>query len=324
MRILVTGGAGYIGCHTVKLLRRAGHQPVVFDNFSTGRRELVRAEEVIQADLADRQAIREALGLHPFQAVMHFASLIQVGESWTDPQKYYQHNLVASLNLLEAMLAVGVKMLIFSSSAAVYGWPRQVPITEDHPLEPANPYGQTKYFLEKILEEYDRAYGLRSISLRYFNAAGADPEGGLGECHEPETHLIPNILNVLLGRKDKLEVFGTDFDTPDGTAVRDYIHVTDLAEAHVLALEHLAAEGRSEALNLGTSQAYSVRDIIKKTEEVTGRKVPAIERPRRQGDVPVLIASREKAAAELGWRPRFSDLETILRTAWSWHQGLEK
>ena len=320
MRILVTGGAGYIGSHTVKLLRQAGHQPVIFDNFSTGRPELVQAEEVIQADLADSLALREAFGRHAFQAVLHFASLIRVGESFADPQKYYRHNLVNSLNLLDAMLAAGVKKLIFSSSAAVYGLPRQIPITEDHPLEPANPYGQTKYFLEKILKEYDRAYGLRSIALRYFNAAGADPEGGLGEMHEPETHLIPNILNFLLGRKGRLELFGTDFETPDGTAIRDYIHVTDLAEAHVLALERLAAEGRSEAMNLGTNRPYSVMDIIKKIEEVTGRKVAFSVCPRRQGDVPVLLASREKAAAALGWKLRYSDLETILSTAWAWHR----
>jgi len=320
VRILVTGGAGYIGSHTVKLLRQAGHQPVIFDNFSTGRPELVQAEEVIQADLADSLALREAFGRHPFQAVLHFASLIRVGESFADPQKYYRHNLVNSLNLLDAMLAAGVKKLIFSSSAAVYGLPRQIPITEDHPLEPANPYGQTKYFLEKILKEYDRAYGLRSIALRYFNAAGADPEGGLGEMHEPETHLIPNILNFLLGRKGRLELFGTDFETPDGTAIRDYIHVTDLAEAHVLALERLAAEGRSEAMNLGTNRPYSVMDIIKKIEEVTGRKVAFSVCPRRQGDVPVLLASREKAAAALGWKLRYSDLETILSTAWAWHR----
>ena len=320
MRILVTGGAGYIGSHTVKLLRRAGHQPVIFDNFSTGRPELVQAEEVIQADLADSLALREAFARHPFQAVLHFASLIRVGESFADPQKYYRHNLVNSLNLLDAMLAAGVKKLIFSSSAAVYGLPRQIPITEDHPLEPANPYGQTKYFLEKILKEYDRAYGLRSIALRYFNAAGADPEGGLGEMHEPETHLIPNILNFLLGRKGRLELFGTDFDTPDGTAIRDYIHVTDLAEAHVLALERLAAEGQSDAMNLGTNRPYSVMDIIKKIEEVTGRKVAFSICPRRPGDVPVLLASRDKAAAALGWKLRYSDLETILSTAWAWHR----
>jgi len=322
VRILVTGGAGYIGSHTVQLLRRAGHQPVIFDNFSTGRPELVQAEEVIQADLADRRALREAFGRQHFEAVLHFASLIQVGESFSDPQKYYQHNLVNSLNLLEAMLAAGVNKLIFSSSAAVYGLPRQIPITEDHPLEPANPYGQTKFFLEKIMQEYDRAYGLRSIALRYFNAAGADPEGRLGEMHEPETHLIPNILNFLLGRKGQLELFGTDFETPDGTAIRDYIHVTDLAEAHVLALERLAAGGRSEALNLGTNRPTSVMEIIKKAEEVTGRKVAFSARPRRRGDVPVLLASKEKAAAALGWKLRYSDLETILGTAWAWHRKI--
>ncbi len=320
MKVLVTGGAGYIGSHTVKLLRRAGHQPVIFDNFSTGNRELAQAAEVIEADLADGQALGAAFRQHRFEAVLHFASLIQVGESYADPQKYYRHNLVNSLNLLEAMLAAGVKKLIFSSSAAVYGLPRRIPVTEDHPLEPANPYGQTKLFLEKILQEFDRAYGLRSISLRYFNAAGADPEGELGEMHEPETHLIPNILNFLLGRRDKLEIYGTDFETPDGTAVRDYIHVTDLAQAHLLALELLASEGRSDAINLGTNRAYSVREVIKKTEEVTGRKVTFLSRPRRQGDIPVLRASKDKAEAVLGWKLHHSELETILRTAWAWHR----
>jgi UDP-glucose-4-epimerase GalE len=322
VKILVTGGAGYIGSHTVKLLRAAGHQAVIFDNFSSGRPELIQSKEVIRADLADCRALRKAFVQHRFEAVMHFASLIQVGESYKDPQKYYRNNVVNSLNLLEAMLAAGVKKLIFSSSAAVYGLPRQIPIAEDHPLEPANPYGQTKFFLEKILQEYDRAYGLRSISLRYFNAAGADPQGELGEMHEPETHLIPNILNFLLGRKDRLEVFGTDFETPDGTAIRDYIHVTDLAEAHVLALGRLAAEDRSEAMNLGTNRPYSVMDIIKKTEEVTGRKVAFSVCPHRQGDVPVLLASKDKAAASLGWNLRYSDLETILNTAWAWHRKI--
>jgi UDP-glucose-4-epimerase GalE len=320
VKVLVTGGAGYIGSHTVKLLRRAGHQPVIFDNFSTGKRVLAQAAEVIEADLADGPALGAAFRHHRFEAVLHFASLIQVGESYADPQKYYRHNLVNSLNLLEAMLAAGVKKLVFSSSAAVYGLPRRIPVTEDHPLEPANPYGQTKYFLEKILQEFDRAYGLRSISLRYFNAAGADPEGELGEMHEPETHLIPNILNFLLGRTDKLEIYGTDFETPDGTAVRDYIHVNDLAQAHLQALELLASEDRSEAINLGTNRAYSVREVIKKTEEVTGRKVTFFCRPRRQGDVPVLRASKDKAEAMLGWKLHHSELETILRTAWAWHR----
>jgi UDP-glucose-4-epimerase GalE len=320
VKVLVTGGAGYIGSHTVKLLRRAGHQPVIFDNFSTGKRVLAQAAEVIEADLADGQALGAAFRQHRFEAVLHFASLIQVGESYADPQKYYRHNLVNSLNLLEAMLAAGVKKLVFSSSAAVYGLPRRIPVTEDHPLEPANPYGQTKFFLEKILQEFDRAYGLRSISLRYFNAAGADPEGELGEMHEPETHLIPNILNFLLGRRDKLEIYGTDFKTPDGTAVRDYIHVSDLAQAHLLALERLASEDRSDAINLGTNRAYSVREVINKTEEVTGRKVTFLSRPRRQGDVPVLRASKDKAEAMLGWKLHHSELETILRTAWAWHR----
>lgn len=324
MKVLVTGGAGYIGSHTVRELLKSGYEVVVFDNFSTGRKELLVGGELIEGDLMDKDSIKKALKRGNIGAVLHFASLIQVGESYTDPRKYYTHNLVSSMNLLDAMLKAKVKAFIFSSSAAVYGVPLQVPIPENHPLNPVNPYGQTKVFVEKILEDYQRAYGLKYISLRYFNAAGADPDGLLGEMHEPETHLIPNLLLFLLGEKKGFDLYGTDFPTEDGTAVRDYIHVTDLARAHVLALQRLLESSRSEFINLGTNTGYSVLEIIKKTEAITGEKVLYKERPKRKGDVPVLLASNEKAEKILGWKLSHSDIETIIQTAWNWHQKTAK
>jgi len=320
MKVLVAGGAGYIGSHTVKELLREGYEVVVFDNFSTGKKELLVGGELVKGDLMDKDSIKETIRSKGIGAVLHFASLIQVGESYTNPLKYYTHNLTSSLNLLDAVLEAKVNAFIFSSSAAVYGIPLHIPIPETHPLNPVNPYGQTKVFVEKILEDYERAYGLKFISLRYFNAAGADPDGLLGEMHEPETHLIPNILLFLLGKKKGLDVYGTDFPTEDGTAIRDYIHVTDLAKAHVLALQRLLESSRSEFINLGANKGYSVLEIIKKTEKVTGHKVPYKKRPRRKGDVPVLLASREKAKKILGWELSHSDIETIIETAWNWHQ----
>jgi UDP-glucose 4-epimerase len=320
MKILVCGGAGYIGSHTVKALLREGYEVVVFDNFSSGREELLLGGEVIRADLDDKGPIRKTFRSQKIEAVLHFASLIQVGESYLNPQRYYTHNLSTSLNLFEAMLEAGVRTIIFSSSAAVYGIPQETPITESHPLSPINPYGYTKLFVERILQDYEKAYGLKFISLRYFNAAGADPGGELGEMHDPETHLIPNILLFLLGKKKIFELYGTDFATPDGTAVRDYIHVTDLAEAHVLALQRLLRTPESESINLGASRGHSVLEVIKKAEEVTGLKVDYQPRPQRLGDVPVLLASKEKAERKLGWRLRHSGLETIIETAWKWHR----
>jgi len=320
MRILVAGGAGYIGSHTVKRLIEDGFEVTVFDNFSTGRRELLTGGDLIEGDLMDRAALKAAFASRRVEAVMHFASLIRVGESFRNPQKYYRANLISSLNLLEAMLAHDVRRFIFSSSAAVYGLPEQTPIPETHPLRPVNPYGRTKLFVERILVDYDRAYDLRSISLRYFNAAGADPDGELGEMHEPETHLIPNVLFTLLGRRKTLEVFGSDFPTPDGTAVRDYIHVSDLAAAHVLALRRLLDHPESRALNLGSGRGFSVMEIIQRVEEVTGREVPRVSRPRRRGDPPILLASNEEARRLLGWELPLSDIATIIRTAWDWHQ----
>ena len=320
MRVLVAGGAGYIGSHTVKALLESGFEAGVFDNFSTGHRELVAGGTLLEGDLLELPDIRAAFRKFPCEAVMHFASLIQVSESYRDPQKYYTANLVSSLNLLQAALEAGATTIIFSSSAAVYGHPETIPIPEGHPLRPANPYGQTKYFVETILQDYARAYGIRFISLRYFNAAGADPEGRLGEMHEPETHLIPNILRSLLEPARELEIYGTDFATPDGTAVRDYIHVSDLAEAHILALKRLQQGGGGGFVNLGANRGYSVREVIQKAQDITGMSVTYRETPRRKGDVPILLASKARAEEWLGWRLRFSDLDTIIGTAWEWHR----
>jgi UDP-glucose 4-epimerase len=321
-QILVAGGAGYIGSHTVKELRARGYDMVVFDDLSSGRREFVRDAELVVGDLMDKEAVRSVFQGRDIAAVLHFASLIQVGESYVHPRKYYTRNLITSLNLLDGLIDAGVRTMIFSSSAAVYGVPLRTPLTEDHPLNPFNPYGQTKLMVERILQDYDRAYGLKFISLRYFNASGADPDGGLGECHDPETHLIPNILRALSGRQDALDIYGDDFPTPDGTAVRDYIHVSDLAAAHVLALQRLRSAPKSEFINLGTNRGYSVREVVAAAEQLTGRKVPVRMMPRREGDVPVLLASKEKAERVLGWTPRTSDLETIIETARRWHESL--
>ncbi len=320
MRILVCGGAGYIGSHTVKELRREGFEPVVLDNFSSGHRELLTGAEAIPADLRHKEELRQAFRSGRFEAVLHFASLIQVGESYLQPLRYYSHNLTTSLNLMESMLEAGINKIIFSSSAAVYGLPESIPITEEHPLNPANPYGRSKLMIERILEDAAEAHGLKFVSLRYFNAAGADPEGEIGEWHEPETHLIPNILLFLLGKKKAFELYGTDFPTPDGTAVRDYVHVTDLALGHVLALEKLLEDEESGFINLGTNRGYSVLEVIRAVEAVTGLRVNLQPRPRRKGDVPILLASKEKAEKLLGWKTRHSRLEEIVETAWRWHK----
>jgi UDP-glucose 4-epimerase len=322
MTILVAGGAGYIGSHAVKELRREGFDVLVFDNFSSGRPELIGDTPYIKGDLLDSEALRLILRKREIGAVLHFASLIQVGESYADPRKYYTHNLTTSLNLFDAMLEAGVKVLIFSSTAAVYGEPLETPIPETHPAKPTNPYGRAKLMVEDILRDYERAHGLRSVSLRYFNAAGADPDGGTGECHDPETHLVPNIMLSVLGKRPRLEVFGGDFPTPDGTAVRDYIHVTDLAAAHVLALKTLLAGGPGDIINLGTETGYSVLEVIRTAEKVTGRAVPYDIGPRRLGDVAVLLASKAKAERVLGWKPRLSSLETIVESAWNWHRKI--
>ena len=317
--ILVTGGAGYIGSHASKALARAGYLPVVFDNLSRGHREAVRWGPFVEGDLADRLCLRAALAEHRVVAVMHFAAYAEVGQSVADPALYYRNNLIGTLSLLDAMREAGVGEIVFSSTCAIYGTPDAVPIGESAPHRPVNPYGETKLATERALRWYGGAYGIRSASLRYFNAAGADLEGELGEAHEPETHLIPLVLQAALGQRPHIEVFGTDYPTPDGTAIRDYVHVEDLAMAHLRALEHLRAEGASIAVNLGTGCGHSVREVIAAVERVSGCRVPVRDAARRLGDPPALVADPALATELLGWRPKYSDLETIIRTALAWH-----
>ena len=317
--VLVTGGAGYIGSHACKALAGAGFQPVVFDNLSRGHREAVRWGPLVEGDLADRQRLCAALIEHKVEAVMHFAAYAYVGESVTDPALYYRNNLGGTLSLLEAMRKAGVGEIVFSSTCATYGIPHGVPIREDAPQRPVNPYGETKLAIERALHWYAAAYGLRSVSLRYFNAAGADPEGEIGEHHEPETHLVPLVLQAALGHGPHIEIYGTDYPTPDGTAIRDYVHVCDLAIAHLRALERLRGGGGSAAVNLGTGQGHSVREVIAAAELASGRKVPARAAPRRPGDPPALVADPSLAGEILGWHPQHSDLDTIIRTSLAWH-----
>lgn len=318
--VLVVGGAGYIGSHMVKMLLARNDGVITLDNLSTGHRDAVLGGEFVEADLADRAALDRLFASRRIDAVMHFASFIQVGESVREPAKYYENNLTNTLNLLDAMVAHGVRRFIFSSSAAVYGNPVQVPIPEDHPKQPINPYGRTKWMVEQILEDYDRAYGMKSICLRYFNAAGADPDGRLGERHEPETHLIPLVLRAAARRAPDIRVFGRDYDTPDGTCIRDYVHVTDLCDAHRLALDRLLAGGDSAAYNLGNGNGFSVAEVIAAAQEVTGRPIRVTDAPRREGDPPQLVADARRACSELGWRPRFDSLNTLIAHAWNWER----
>lgn len=318
--ILVTGGAGYIGSHAVKALATASFHPISFDNLSTGHRELVTGGELVEGDLLDKKKLEEVFEKQEITAVMHFASHCYVGESWEDPFKYYHNNLVNALHLFGVMLRHNVKKFIFSSTCAVYGNPERVPISETHPLNPINPYGRSKLFIEQMLHDFDAVYGLRYISLRYFNAAGADPEGVLGEDHDPETHLIPRALDVALDRLPALTVNGDDYPTPDGTCVRDYIHVTDLASAHLLALQRLLNGGKSDVFNLGTGQGFSIRQIIDQVERTTGKRIPITIGPRRTGDPPVLVANAKKASRELGWKSKYASLEQVISTAWNWHR----
>lgn len=322
MKVLVTGGAGYIGSHMVKALLGSGANVVVLDNLSNGHREAIIGGEFVEADITRADELTAVFERHRFDAVLHFASLIQVGESVERPADYYRVNLSGSLNLLAAMRAAGVNRFIFSSSAAIFGEPKYTPLDETHPAVPVNPYGFSKLAVERMLADFDRAYGLRSVSLRYFNAAGADPEGQLGERHSPETHLIPLVLQAASGRRAAITIFGTDYPTPDGTCVRDYIHVDDLCQAHVRALERLLDGGMSAAYNLGNGNGFSVRQIIATAEQVTGRAVPVQYGPRRAGDPSVLVADSKRAVAELGWRPKYQDLATIVRHAWAWEQKL--
>ena len=317
--VLVTGGAGYIGSHAAKALSKAGHRVVVYDNLVAGHREAVKYGEFVEGDVLDAGALRSAMEKHRVDAVMHFAAFLDVGESVRDPVKYYRNNVGGAVSLLEAMAAHGIQMLIFSSTCATYGEPVQTPITESHPQQPINSYGESKLAAERAFPHYERAYGLHWIALRYFNAAGADPGGELGEDHSPEIHVIPRALDAAAGGEG-LKVFGDDYPTPDGTCLRDYIHVADLADAHVRALEFLARTGKSGAYNLGTGQPQSVRNVIDAVERVTGKKVPWMLAPRRPGDPAILYASADKARAAFGWTPSFPSLDDIVRTAWAWRR----
>jgi UDP-glucose-4-epimerase GalE len=320
MRILVTGGAGYIGSHAVKLFRARGHDAWVYDNLTAGHRAAVPADRLIQGDLSDAARLDRALLDHRIEAVVHFAAFAYVGESVENPAKYYQNNFVNSIHLLESMRRNRVNRIVFSSSCATYGVPDKIPIAEDEPQRPINPYGRSKLAVEFALGDYARAYGWGYAALRYFNAAGAGTGGDLGEDHSPETHLIPLAIQAAQGLHPELRVFGTDYPTPDGTCVRDYVHVEDLAEAHLLALEQLEP-GRELHYNLGTGHGYSVREVVRTVQEVTGKRVPVREDTRRAGDPPTLVASAEKIRRELGWQPRYTDLGTIVETAWNWHRS---
>ncbi|HVX95103.1 MAG TPA: UDP-glucose 4-epimerase GalE [Polyangia bacterium] len=317
MSVLIVGGAGFIGSQTAKHVAAAGLTPVVFDNLSSGHRWALKWGAFEEGDIADKAALERVMAKHAVTAVIHFAGFIQVGESVRDPRKYFQNNIVATLTLLDAMVARGVRDVVFSSSAAVYGNPIRVPIDEEHPMDPLNPYGDSKAMVERFLRWYGDAYGLRWAALRYFNAAGADPDGELGEEHASESHLIPLALQAALGGPG-LSVFGTDYPTPDGTAIRDYIHVADLADAHVLAVRHLAAGNESFVANVGTGNGHSVRAVIEACERISGRPVVRKEVARRAGDSPSLVADSRKLQSLLGWRPKYPELESMVTHAFKW------
>ena len=320
MNILVVGGAGYIGSHMVLKLSGMGFSVFSLDNLSTGYEDAVKGGVFIRGDLADRTHLEQVLRQRRIDVVMHFASSIQVEESVRDPAKYYRNNLVNTINLLDAMALTGVRYLIFSSSAAVYGEPERVPIDETQPLRPVNPYGRIKMMTELALGDYDRAYGIKSVSLRYFNAAGADPQGRLGERHEPETHLIPLVLQAAKGMCPALTVYGDDYETPDGTCVRDYVHVSDLCDAHLLAMNWLVNNNMSDVFNLGNGSGYSVKQVFDTAREVTGREIPVVVGRRRPGDQACLVADPAKAVSVLGWKPMYSMLDSIIGHAWEWER----
>jgi UDP-arabinose 4-epimerase len=321
MKVLVTGGAGYIGSHTCKLLAAAGHEPITFDNLSTGHDFLVRFGPLVRGDLADGTAIRTALADHRPDAVIHFAASAYVGDSVRSPRAYYRNNVAGMLNLLDAMADARIGRMIFSSSCATYGIPQRLPIGENDPQSPINPYGDTKLVGERMMRAVVQAEGLACIALRYFNASGADPDGELGELHDPETHVIPLLLESIINPSETFSIFGDDYSTPDGTCIRDYLHVTDLARAHVLALERLTGAAGFDAINLGTGKGQSVRQLVETAERVTGRPAAIVTKARRPGDPPELVADSSKAKAVLGWEPDFSDPDTIIETAWRWRQS---
>jgi UDP-glucose-4-epimerase GalE len=319
IRVLVTGGAGYIGSHTAKQLSQAGFEPVVFDNLSLGHRSSVRWGPFIEGDLENRELLCRTMAQYSVEAVIHFAARAYVGESMQVPRQYFRNNVAGTLTLLDAMLDSGVTQMIFSSSCAVYGEPLHLPISEDHPCRPINPYGESKLIMEKILDWYGKSYGLKWVALRYFNAAGADPSGDLGEMHSPETHIIPLVIQAALGLRREVNIFGVDYPTPDGTAIRDYTHVTDLAAAHLKALNYLLRDGQSVAVNLGTGSGISVMEIVQAVRKITARLVHVRRGPRRPGDPAVLLANNARSVAVLGCNYKNSALDTIIETALSWH-----
>jgi UDP-glucose 4-epimerase len=319
-KILVTGGAGYVGSHAVRQLNRDGYPSLVLDNLSYGHREFARNTDLVEGGVENTALLEKIFSDNPIEAVMHFAAYAYVGESVSDPGKYYLNNVVNTLRLLQTMIRAGVNKFIFSSSCATYGNPVQIPMTEEHPQNPISPYGATKLMVERILRDFDAAYGLKFVSFRYFNAAGADPEGGIGEWHDPETHLIPLVLDAAAGKRQAVQIYGTDYETPDGTCIRDYIHVTDIAQAHILGLKHLLAGKPSGVFNLGNGNGFSVREVVQTAEKVTGKRIRVLEVSRRPGDPAVLVGSSDKAHRDLGWRTLFPTLESIVDTAWQWHQ----
>jgi len=321
MNILVTGGAGYIGSHACKALAKAGYTPITYDNLIYGHEWAVQWGPLERGDILDAQRLGEVMARYRPKAVMHFAAFAYVGESVEDPAKYYRNNVVGTLNLLDAMREQGVPKIVFSSTCATYGMPRQVPMEENHPQNPINPYGWSKLMIEQALRDYASAYEMNAVSLRYFNAAGADPDGEIGESHEPETHLIPLVLDAVAGRRPDITVFGNDYDTPDGTCIRDYIHVTDLADAHVRALDYLEDHQGFDAFNLGNGNGFSVQEVIEMARQITGIDFHVRIGDRRSGDPPRLVGDSSRACQALGWHSKFDDLATIIETAWRWHQS---
>jgi UDP-glucose 4-epimerase len=323
MAILVTGGAGYIGSHSVLTLQKAGYEVIVLDNLVYGHQDLVETVlkvKLVVGSTCDRSLLRKIFANHQIDAVMHFAAYAYVGESVTQPAKYYNNNVVGTLTLLEAMLEANIHQFVFSSTCATYGVPDSVPITENQSQNPINPYGATKLMVERILQDFNQAYDFRSVCLRYFNAAGADPEGNLGEDHHPETHLIPLVLQTALGHRESVSIFGTDYDTPDGSCIRDYIHVLDIAQAHILALEYLIDDGATDVFNLGNGSGFSVKEVIETARKITGKEIKVKLSDRRPGDPPSLVGSGAKANKILGWQPAYSNLDDIISHAWQWHQ----
>ncbi|WOO42816.1 UDP-glucose 4-epimerase GalE [Rubellicoccus peritrichatus] len=322
MKVLVVGGAGYIGSHCVRQLIAAGHDPVILDNLAYGHRKAVAPElPFYDVNLGDREKVKAILEDEAIELVMHFAAFCYVGESVTEPVKYYENNVVATLRLLEAMMDANVTKFVFSSTCATFGVPDRLPMTEDLPQAPINPYGQTKLDVENILKSLSHAHGLSFAAFRYFNAAGASEDGLIGEDHDPETHLIPLVIDAAVGKRENIKIFGTDYDTPDGTCLRDYVHVDDLSRAHIAAFDKLDQPGAQHFYNLGTGTPNSVREVIQAVEKVTGKKVPVVEAERRPGDPPALYADSKKAKAELGWEVKFDTIEKIVETAWAWHSA---